>query len=90
MAFVPRLALSTRFAPRAIVPIASTFVRPSVACIGSRYFHSTKMASHPIATLDVRIEDISRQNFWGRLLSQAGQYSFSNFRLKTLRVVVGD
>jgi cyanate lyase len=63
MAFVPRLALSTRFAPRAIVPLASTFVRPSAACIGSRYFHATKMTNHPIATLDVRIEEISCQEF---------------------------
>ncbi|KAJ4351314.1 Cyanate hydratase [Didymosphaeria variabile] len=52
MAPLHRLALSTRFASRAIVPVSSALLRPSVACTGSRHFHSTRMASHPIATLD--------------------------------------
>merc|ERR1712032_448506 len=52
---IPRLALSTRIAPRAIVPVASSFVRPSVGYTAARYFHSTKMASYPIATLDASL-----------------------------------
>ncbi|KAF2452087.1 Cyanase [Karstenula rhodostoma CBS 690.94] len=55
MASLPRLALSTRFAPRAFVPITSAFARPSVAYIGSRHFQSSRMASHPIATLDASL-----------------------------------
>ncbi|KAF2122859.1 cyanate lyase C-terminal domain-containing protein [Lophiotrema nucula] len=48
-------ALSTRLASRAIVPAASTFVRPSVAYTVSRRFHPTRMASKPIATLDASL-----------------------------------
>ncbi|KAF1967897.1 Cyanase [Bimuria novae-zelandiae CBS 107.79] len=55
MAALPRFALSSRFAPRAIVPVASAFARPSVACTTSRHFHPTKMASKPIVTLDASL-----------------------------------
>ncbi|KAH7092010.1 cyanate lyase C-terminal domain-containing protein [Paraphoma chrysanthemicola] len=49
MAYIPRVALSTRFASRAIVPVAARLTQPIVA----RSFHSTpfKMSQHPIATL---------------------------------------
>lgn len=49
-----RLALSTRFAPRALVPVVPAFVRPSVTYPTRRHFHPTSMANQPIATLDVR------------------------------------
>lgn len=57
MSPLARLALSTRLAPRAIVPLASAFARPSVTHTASRHFHPTIMASKPIATLDVRVQD---------------------------------
>ncbi|KAH7385910.1 cyanate lyase C-terminal domain-containing protein [Pyrenochaeta sp. MPI-SDFR-AT-0127] len=51
MAFVPLLALSTKFAPRAIV--SSFAVRPATAYTAYRCFHSStlKMSKFPIATL---------------------------------------
>ncbi|KAF2250875.1 Cyanase [Trematosphaeria pertusa] len=55
MSRIPRLAFSTRIAPRAIVPVASSFVRPSVGHTAARYFHPTAMASYPIATLDASL-----------------------------------
>ncbi|KAL5395707.1 Cyanate hydratase [Paraphaeosphaeria minitans] len=55
MASIPRLALSTRFAPRTIAPITSAFARPSVTYTVSRQFQSTRVASHPIATLDTSL-----------------------------------
>ncbi|KAF1962062.1 Cyanase [Byssothecium circinans] len=50
-----RLALSTRIAPRAVVPVASSSIRPTIAFTASRHFHSTKMTSKPIATLDASL-----------------------------------
>ncbi|KAF2686661.1 Cyanase [Lentithecium fluviatile CBS 122367] len=54
MSAISRFALSTRLAPRAIVPVTS-FVRPSVAYTASRRFHPTRMASKPIVTLDASL-----------------------------------
>ncbi|KAF2710211.1 Cyanase [Pleomassaria siparia CBS 279.74] len=47
--------LSTRIAPRALVPIASSVFRQSTAYTASRHFHQFKMASKQIATLDASI-----------------------------------
>ncbi|KAF2643820.1 Cyanase [Massarina eburnea CBS 473.64] len=55
MSSFSRLALSAHLAPRAIVPAASAFARPSVAYTASRHFHPTNMASKPIATLDASL-----------------------------------
>jgi hypothetical protein len=51
MAALPRVALSTRFASRALAPVTTRLAQPIVA----RSFHSTpfNMSQHPIATLQV-------------------------------------
>jgi hypothetical protein len=51
MAALPRVALSTRFASRALAPVTLRLAQPIVA----RSFHSTpfNMSQHPIATLQV-------------------------------------
>ncbi|KAF2029243.1 Cyanase [Setomelanomma holmii] len=54
MAYISRVALSTRLASRAIVPVTARLTQPALA----RSFHSTpfKMSQHPIATLSEELK----------------------------------